>query len=119
MGEVIPGVAVGAVIFPHRPPLPLTQIRPPLLPGGSSFTALLEPGLFRTGFVGLAHLEGSPKFSTVEEGRRNHKECLLPLMGGKNSSNRDCLTAAKRNALTPQDLNSEASKALPGCASLD
>jgi hypothetical protein len=37
----------------HGPPLPLTQIRPPLLPGGSSFAILLEPSQFRAGFVVL------------------------------------------------------------------
>src|ERR1700747_1957411 len=29
MAEVIPGVAVLAVVFPHRSPLALTQVRPP------------------------------------------------------------------------------------------
>ncbi|MNK95740.1 hypothetical protein D3C87_1159890 [compost metagenome] len=33
MGEVIPGVAVVAVVFPDRPPLPLAQVRPPFFPG--------------------------------------------------------------------------------------
>src|SRR5262249_21390645 len=59
MGEEIPGVTVGAVIFAHGPPLPLTQIRPPLLPRGSSFAVLLEPGLLRAGFVDLLRLHGS------------------------------------------------------------
>src|SRR6516164_2396197 len=53
VSEVVPGVAVRAVIFAYGPPLPLTQIRPPLLPGGSSFAVLLDPNLFRAGFVGL------------------------------------------------------------------
>ena len=33
VGEIIPGVAVLAVILPHRSPLPLAQVGPPLLPG--------------------------------------------------------------------------------------
>ena len=60
MGEVIPGIAVGAVIFAHGSPLALTQIWPPLLPRGSSFAVLLEPGLFRARFVHLVRLHGSP-----------------------------------------------------------
>src|SRR5215472_9946464 len=47
MGEVVPGIAVGAVIFAHGAPLTLTQVRPPLLPSGSSFAVVLEPSLFR------------------------------------------------------------------------
>jgi len=67
VGEVIPGVAIGAVIFTHCPPLPLAQIRPPLLPDGSSFAVFLEPGLFRAGFVGLICLHGSlPALSALE-----------------------------------------------------
>src|SRR5262249_52946376 len=59
VGEVVPGVAVRAVIFAHGPPLPLTQIRPPLLPRGSSFAVLLEPSLFRAGFVSVVRLHGA------------------------------------------------------------
>src|SRR5262245_8252089 len=33
MGEVVPGVSVVAVVFPHRSPLPLAQVRAPFLPG--------------------------------------------------------------------------------------
>src|SRR5262249_18280834 len=58
MGKVVPGVTVRAVIFAHGAPLPLTQVRAPLLPRGSSFAVLLEPGLFRAGFVGLVRLHG-------------------------------------------------------------
>src|SRR5580704_16781588 len=32
MRQVIPGVAVGTVVLPHRAPLPLTDIRPPPVP---------------------------------------------------------------------------------------
>src|SRR5262249_6086358 len=60
MGEVVPGVAVGAVVFAHGSPLPLAQIRPPLLPCGSSFAVLLETGQLRAGFVGLSDQHGSP-----------------------------------------------------------
>src|SRR5262249_40889176 len=59
VSEVIPGVAVGAVILAHGAPLPLTQIRSPFLPRGSSFAVFLEPGLFGAGFVGLIRLHGS------------------------------------------------------------
>src|SRR3974390_2710177 len=53
MGEVIPCVAAGTVVFAHRSPLPLTQIGSPLLPRGPSFAVVLEPGLFRAGFTCL------------------------------------------------------------------
>src|SRR5262249_909670 len=59
VGEVIPGVTIGAVIFANGPPLPLTQIRPPFFPGGASFAVFLEPGLFRTRSFGLIRLHGS------------------------------------------------------------
>jgi hypothetical protein len=32
MGKVIPGLAAGAVILPHRAPLAFTQVRPPFQP---------------------------------------------------------------------------------------
>ena len=32
MGEEVPGIAVVAVVLAHRPPLPIREIRPPLLP---------------------------------------------------------------------------------------
>src|SRR5262249_48954551 len=54
--EVIPGVAVGTVVFAHRAPLPLAQIGAPLLPGRASFAVLLEPGLFGVELVGLVRL---------------------------------------------------------------
>ena len=34
VGEEVPGVAVLAVVLAHGAPLPFTEIRPPLLPGG-------------------------------------------------------------------------------------
>jgi hypothetical protein len=58
VGEVVPGVAVGAVILSDGPPLALTQVRSPFLPGGLSFAVLLEAGLFRAEFVGLVRLHG-------------------------------------------------------------
>src|SRR5262245_28637814 len=42
MREVIPGVAVVAVILPHRPPLPLAQVRAPFAPGRMLFPRLLQ-----------------------------------------------------------------------------
>src|SRR5262245_19988879 len=33
VGEVVPGIAVPAVILAHRPPLSLAQIRSPIAPG--------------------------------------------------------------------------------------
>ena len=33
MGEIVPGVAVVAVVLPHRPPLPLAEIGAPEFPG--------------------------------------------------------------------------------------
>src|SRR5262249_30627295 len=33
VGEVVPGVAAVAVVLAHGPPLPLAEVRAPLLPG--------------------------------------------------------------------------------------
>src|SRR5262249_7831478 len=43
MSEVVPGVAVRAVVLAHRPPLALAQIRPPLLPGYALVIFFLQP----------------------------------------------------------------------------
>ena len=43
MGEVVPGIAVGAVVLAHRAPLTLTQIRTPLLPRDPLFTGFIQP----------------------------------------------------------------------------
>ncbi len=47
VGQVLPGIAVLAVVLPDRTPLPLAQIGPPLFPGNSSYPALLKPMCFR------------------------------------------------------------------------
>ena len=41
MGEVVPGGAIGAVVLPHRSPLALGQIGPPLFPPGVPQSLLL------------------------------------------------------------------------------
>ena len=45
--EVIPGVAVGAVILAHRAPLALAEVRPPLPPGLLAEAIFFEAVLFR------------------------------------------------------------------------
>src|SRR5439155_3708374 len=57
VGEVIPGVAVAAVIFAHRAPLTLAQIGPPLEPGVRLVLVFLEPLLLRVhpGVPGLRY----------------------------------------------------------------
>ena len=47
MREVVPGIAVFAVILADRAPLPLAQVGPPLLPGDLPFARLVQPLLFR------------------------------------------------------------------------
>ena len=42
VAEVVPGVAVLAVVLAHRAPLPLAQVGPPLLPGDSASRASLR-----------------------------------------------------------------------------
>ncbi len=44
--EIIPGVAIRAVILPHRAPLPFAQIRPPQMPALFAIVILLETLLF-------------------------------------------------------------------------
>src|SRR5258706_1641305 len=42
MWEVVPGAAVGAVVFSHRAPLALAQVRSPFLPGALEVARLLQ-----------------------------------------------------------------------------
>jgi hypothetical protein len=53
VGEEIPGVTVCAVILPHRAPLTLTQIGPPLSPGNILGASILEPFLFPIATLGF------------------------------------------------------------------
>ena len=48
MGEKVPGIAVVAVILPHRPPLPVREIRSPFPPGN-----LLGAGCFQSTMLGI------------------------------------------------------------------
>ena len=45
VGEVVPGVAVVAVVLAHRAPLPLAQVGSPLLPGRAVRSRFVEPAL--------------------------------------------------------------------------
>ena len=47
VGEVVPGVAVLAVVLPDRAPLPFAEIRPPLLPGDSAAPCFFQARLLR------------------------------------------------------------------------
>ena len=43
VGEVVPGVAVLAVVLADRPPLPLAEVGAPLLPGNARLPGLVQP----------------------------------------------------------------------------
>ena len=45
MGEIIPGVAVVAVVLADRPPLPLAEVGSPFLPGDVRLTRVVQPFL--------------------------------------------------------------------------
>src|SRR5512144_1989472 len=47
MAEVIPGIAVFAVVLANRTPLPLAQIRSPFLPRDLRLARIVQPLLFR------------------------------------------------------------------------
>jgi hypothetical protein len=47
VGEEVPGVSVLAVILAHGSPLPLAQVRAPLLPGDSGLTRIVQALLLR------------------------------------------------------------------------
>src|SRR5207248_11499637 len=42
VGQVVPGVPVGAVVLAHGAPLPLAEVRPPLPPGLAPEAVLLQ-----------------------------------------------------------------------------
>ena len=47
VGEVVPGIPVGAVVLAYGSPLPLAQIRPPFFPRDALLASLVEAFLFR------------------------------------------------------------------------
>src|ERR1700692_1777347 len=47
MSEVVPGVAVFAVVLPNSPPLPFTEVGAPLLPRNLRLTRVVQALLFR------------------------------------------------------------------------
>src|SRR5206468_4958217 len=47
VGEVVPRIAVLAVVLAHRAPLPLAQVGPPLLPGDPGLPGVVQPLLLR------------------------------------------------------------------------
>ena len=46
MGEIVPGVAVLAVVLADRAPLPLAEVGSPFFPGDSGVTRVVEALLF-------------------------------------------------------------------------
>ena len=46
MGEVVPRIAIGAVVFPHRAPLPLAEVRTPFFPRRFPIVSFRESCLF-------------------------------------------------------------------------
>ena len=42
VGQVVPGFAVGAVVLPHRAPLPLAHVRAPQIPVAGLAEAVLQ-----------------------------------------------------------------------------
>ena len=48
MGEIVPGVAILAIVLPDRAPLPLTQVGTPFLPWNSRIARIIQPLLFRS-----------------------------------------------------------------------
>src|SRR6185437_7741415 len=54
VGEIIPGIAVGAVILAHRAPLALGEVGSPFAPRGLAVAAIVEARL-----LGVLHRDGS------------------------------------------------------------
>src|SRR6516225_1673660 len=48
MRKVVPGIAIIAVIFANRPPLPFAEIGTPLLPGHMGLAGFIQTLLFRS-----------------------------------------------------------------------
>ena len=46
VGEILPRITVGAVVFPHRAPLPVAEVRSPLSPGSLACPGFLQSPLF-------------------------------------------------------------------------
>src|SRR5262249_12787861 len=60
VAEVIPGVAVLAVVLAHRAPLPLAQVRPPLLPRDPQFPDVVQALLL--GRLGQTRTRAGPGY---------------------------------------------------------
>jgi|SRR6516162_6065628 hypothetical protein len=58
VGEVIPGVTAFTVVLAHRPPLALTEVRSPLLPGNFLVLSRLKSGVFGSQGIVCCHCRG-------------------------------------------------------------
>ena len=65
VGKVVPGIAVIAVVFAHRAPLPLTQVRAPFLPGDLLSLSLMQTLLFVVHLFGLTSNLSYVLFTTM------------------------------------------------------
>ena len=64
VGEGVPGGAVGAVVFAHRPPLAFGQVGPPPFPVGCTILGLAEPQLFPGHGLSCAHRSNTSRGSS-------------------------------------------------------
>src|SRR5258705_4562559 len=53
VGEIVPGVAVSAVVFADRPPLSLAQVRSPFFPGDVCLARVVQPLLLGDVYHGI------------------------------------------------------------------
>src|SRR5687768_2606127 len=59
MVEIVPGVAILAVVLPDRPPLPFAEVGAPFLPGDTRLACIVQPFLFGDIRYSCAHLPTS------------------------------------------------------------
>src|SRR5262249_7623048 len=83
VAEVIPGIAAFAVVFADGPPLPLAEVRSPLLPGPTRLSRFIQPPVFcchgesLLGFSDPAYSSGCEQFN-VRENKTAWNDFALP-----------------------------------------
>jgi len=67
VGEVVPGIAAGAIVFPDSAPGPLGQIRAPVLPVSAAIGTVAQAAVLGGRILG--HESDSPNAEVARSGR--------------------------------------------------
>src|SRR5207245_10054733 len=96
MGEIVPGVAVIAVVLTDRPPLALAEVGAPFLPGDVRLARLVQPFLLSDIHQGPHCLPPPPpdQLNKSSLATSPHAGCEKAPKFGSRTPSRDRMTAA-------------------------